>query len=167
MRSNYCLLCSEWLLPAAHAVQVSAHALNLAKFCLVKLTGHLAKHPVILIKCTEIDRCPDIILTTVFDNPRRLESIPKYFEQMRRDALCRVPPNHHCDGMEATTNIPRRTWRANFLNCRLCKQNVVKFLSKYFLQHIGDSLQSQQSLYVAGAFDGSMQDTSLFVRGRS
>jgi len=57
MRSNYCLLCSEWLLPAAqcaHAVQVSAHVLNLAKFCLVKLTGHLAKHPVILIKCKEI-----------------------------------------------------------------------------------------------------------------
>ena len=43
MRSNYCLLCSEWLLPAAHAVQVSAHVLNLTKFCLVKLTGHLTK----------------------------------------------------------------------------------------------------------------------------
>ena len=103
----------------------------------------------------------------IFDNPGRLENTPKYFEHMRRDATCKISTNHCCDDLEATTHITSRNWRENFLHCRLCKRNLVKFLGNFFLKHIGANLQPHQSLYVAGAFDGAIVDSAWFVRGRS
>ena len=103
----------------------------------------------------------------IFDNPGRLQNTPKYFEHVRRDATSKVSANHCCDDLEATTDIPRGKWRENFLNCRVCKRNLVKFIGKYLLHHIGANLQPQQSLYVAGAFDGTTVDSAWFVRGRN
>ena len=102
----------------------------------------------------------------IFDTPGRLLNTPKYFEHVRRDQNAKVATNHYCDDLATTTKIPARQWRENFLNCRACKRNLVKFLGKFLLDNIGVYLQSQQTLYVAGAHDENLVDSAWFVTGR-
>ena len=103
----------------------------------------------------------------IFDNYGRLQNTPKYFEHARRDAACKITTNHCCDNLQATTVLPKGNWQQNLLNCRVCKRNLVKFLGKFLLDNIQAHLQPQQSLYVAGSFDGAIVDTAWFVRGGS
>ena len=92
---------------------------------------------------------------------------PKFFEHQRRDASATVTLGHCCDEVTSNTKIPPRKWRENFINCRECKQSLVRFVGTYFLNNIGTYLQPQQTLYVAGAYDGVEVDTAWFVRGNN
>lgn len=58
-------------------------------------------------------------------------------------------------------------WRENFLNCRQCKRRLVKFVGNYFLTNGGTYLHENQTLYVAGAFDGEITDTAWFIKGKN
>lgn len=103
----------------------------------------------------------------IFDAPGRLANTPKYFEQRRRDAMTKVPLEHYCNDLQGHTQISHGKWRENFLNCRECKRKLVKFIGKYFLTNVGTHLQSHQTLFVAGAFDGDITDTAWFVCGNN
>jgi len=103
----------------------------------------------------------------VFDNPGRLQNSPKYFEQRRRDANAKVVSDHCCDDFTQSTKIPPGKWREQFLNCRVCKRNLVKFLGTHFLHNIGPHLHPQQTLHIAGAFDDDITDTAWFVKGNA
>ncbi len=89
----------------------------------------------------------------------------KYFEHIKRDKTNTVSTNHYCDDLKGATKTPTGRWQENLLNCRTCKRNLVKFLGKYLLQRVGAHLHPHQTLYVAGAFDGSITDTAWFVKG--
>ena len=100
----------------------------------------------------------------LFDNPGRLKNTPKYFEHMRRDAAAKLADDHCCDTFTTTTKIPKK-WREGLLNCRECKRSLVKFLTQYFLDNIHTHLQDDETLYVAGGFDGILTDTAWYVKG--
>ena len=87
----------------------------------------------------------------------------KYFEQKHRDSKATVASNHVCADLTSSTSIPRKNWRENYLNCRKCKRNLVVFLGDYFLKNSSIFLSQHQNLYVAGAFEGDISDTSWFV----
>ena len=99
----------------------------------------------------------------IFDNPGSLPK--KYFEHMRRDLTAKVSTDHYCDDLNGSSKIPKGKWREGLLNCRSCKRKLVIFLGKYFLSNIKTFLQPQQTLYVAGAFEGDITDTAWSVQG--
>ena len=101
----------------------------------------------------------------IFDSPGRLINTPKYFEQQRRDQGTKISLEHYCDDLQGNTRIQYRKWRENFLNCRECKRNLVRFIGKYFLNNAATYLQSHQTLYVAGCFDEEIADTAWFTSG--
>ena len=96
----------------------------------------------------------------LFDNPGRLP--PKYFERKRRDTVATVVPGHTCDEFCGSRAIPSK-WRENVINCRNCKRNLVLFLTQYFLHKTPRYIQDGKVLYVAGGFEGSIEDTAWFV----
>ena len=100
----------------------------------------------------------------VHDHPGHVMNTPKFFEHQRRDASATVTLGHCCDEVTSNTKIPPQKWREN---CRECKQSLVRFVGTYFLNNIGTYLQPQQTLYVAGAYDGVEVDTAWFVRGNN
>ena len=98
----------------------------------------------------------------IFDNPGRLQLTPKYFERLRRDAIAPVATGHTCDEFHSHRIIPSK-WRENILNCRLCKCNLVCFVTQYFLHNIARHLRQDNIFLVAGGFQGAIQDTAWFV----
>ncbi len=98
----------------------------------------------------------------LFDNPGRLPETPKYFERKRRDTAATVTTGHACDEVCAGRMIPSK-WRADVINCRNCKRNLVLFLTQYFLRNVPKYLQAGKAFYVAGGFEGSIEDTAWFV----
>ena len=98
----------------------------------------------------------------IFDNPGRLQHTPKYFERLRRDAIAPVATGHTCDEFHSHKIIPPK-WRENVLNCRLCKRNLVCFLTQYFLHNVTRHLRQDNIFLVAGGFEGDIQDTAWFV----
>ena len=53
-----------------------------------------------------------------------------------------------------------------FIHCRICKRTLVNFIGNSFLHNAGAYLSKNQTLYVAGAFDGDITDTAWFVHGQ-
>ena len=98
----------------------------------------------------------------IFDNPGRLHQTPKYFERKCRDATASITTGHMCDEFQATLRIPSK-WRADVINFRTCKRNLVTFLTNYFLKHVPKFIQPGEKLLVAGGFDGDIQDTAWYV----
>lgn len=101
----------------------------------------------------------------IFDNPDNLSITPKCFEQQRRDGVNDPTHQHYCDNVQASTKIPPGKWHEQFLKCRSCKRKLVQFLGGYFLSNIGKHIQQNQSLYVAGCFDGDIVNTAWYVSG--
>ena len=66
--------------------------------------------------------------------------------------------------MLPNTKVPK-WWREDLLNCRTCKRALVKFLTDYFLKTVYTYLQADQTLYVAGGFNGLISDTAWYVQG--
>jgi len=54
-------------------------------------------------------------------------------------------------------------WREDVLNCRVCKRNLVCFLSHHFLERIRRKLQPQQRFVTAGGFNGAQRNQALFT----
>ena len=102
----------------------------------------------------------------VFENPGRLQNTLKYFEHLRRDALAIVLQDHCCDEILTNTQIPKN-WRENLLNCQRCKRGLVTLLCGYFLKTSCTCLHSNQTLYLAGGFNGDITDTAWYVQGNS
>lgn len=98
----------------------------------------------------------------LFHHPDRLSETPKYFERKRRDTTAKVATGHTCDEFSAGHTIPSK-WRENVINCRNCKHSLVLFLTQFFLQNVRKYLQPEQLFYVAGGFEGSIEDTAWFV----
>ena len=103
----------------------------------------------------------------IFDNPGCLgTNTPKYFEQKRRDEGAPVQAGHQCTVLGENTKINPNKWRQNFLHCRTCKRNLVLFLGKHLLKNIGEHLMPHQSLFIAGAFEDNLVNTTWFVKGQ-
>ena len=67
-----------------------------------------------------------------------------------------------CDHFVEDIVIPPK-WRADVLNCRKCKGNLVSFLSRYLLEQMKRRLQPQQRFITAGGFDGNLRNKAMFV----
>ena len=73
---------------------------------------------------------------------------------------------HTCDTINTTMPIPPK-WRDSVINCRTCKRNLTVFLANYWFHKASQYLQSNMVLYVAGGFEGDIEDTTWFVSGQS
>ena len=100
----------------------------------------------------------------LFDQPGRLASTPKHFEQKRRDKVAKVSTGHTCDIFKGQDPIPSK-WRENIINCRVCKRSLVYFLTQYLLQNTSHYIPPATTLIVAGGFQGEIQDTAWCVTG--
>ncbi len=89
----------------------------------------------------------------IFDDPESQLTSPKQFERLRR-ATTNPSGKHNCTTFCDTTNTPKK-WRDNVLNCRVCKRNLVVFLSQYFIKSVGTSLTQGQRFVTAGGFEES------------
>ena len=98
----------------------------------------------------------------LFDNPGRLPDNPKHFERKRRDNSAIVKTGHECKTVTSQLLIPRK-WREDLVNCRNCKRSLVLFLSRYLLQSIANYMPRDTKLYVAGGFEGEIEDSAWFV----
>lgn len=98
----------------------------------------------------------------LFQHSDRLSETPKYFERKRRDTTAKVATGHTCDEFSAGRTIPSK-WRENVINCRNFKRNLVLFLTQFFLHNVRKYIQPEQLFYVAGGFEGSIEDTAWFV----
>ena len=103
----------------------------------------------------------------ILDNPGRLQNTPKFFEQKRLDSMAKLSPDHTCSDINASTVLAHKKWRENYINCRKCKRTLVTFVGNFFLQHAASYLCGNQTLFVAGAFDGDITDTAWFVHQHS
>ena len=131
-----------------------------------KLLGEYARFLILRYILTQFNRGSHKV-QVIFDNPGCLQNSPKFFEQKRRDSIAKLASNHYCSELSSSTKIPGGKWREQFLNCQQCKRNLIKYLGKNFLDNIGPDLQPQQTLYVAGAFDGGITNTTWFVKYNS
>ena len=100
----------------------------------------------------------------VFDNPDNNYPSPKSIEQKRRDTSAPIKSNHICQKFESNTPI-KGNWRENVLNCRTCKRSLVKFTGEYILNHIQSYLAPSQKCFIAGCFDGNLNNTCGYVQG--
>ena len=88
----------------------------------------------------------------VFDRPTSNLRTPKAFEQSRRDTQHSVSLDHEHYHFSDDTSIPRK-WR-EYLNCRHCKQQLVRFLGKALLTLAQSLLLGEQKLVVSGCYEG-------------
>ena len=102
----------------------------------------------------------------LFDNPGQLKNTPKHFEHMRRDQSATLTAGHACDNIAATVKLPTKS-RECVLNCRICKRTLVCFLAQFMLKNIQPHLKPHQKLYIAGAFQEPLSQTTWFVHGRN
>lgn len=98
----------------------------------------------------------------LFDNPGRHAYTPKSFERRRRDISANVGVNHVCDEFHTSYPIPKK-WRESIINCHNCKRNLVYFLSKYILKAMPKHIQPGKVLYLAGCFEGNIEDTAWCI----
>ena len=98
----------------------------------------------------------------LFDDPDCVQLIPKYFERLHRDITTQLPEDHQCTQFTLDMIIPPK-WRNDVLSCRVCKRNLVCFLSTYFLKKVQCRLGPQQRFVTAGGFDGSLKNKALYV----
>ena len=70
----------------------------------------------------------------LFDDPDCVQLSPKYFEKLHRDITTQLPEDHQCTQFTLDMIIPPK-WRNDVLSCRVCKRNLVCFLSTYFLKY--------------------------------
>ena len=101
----------------------------------------------------------------IIDNPGQLTNTPKYFEQKRRDAAQKTNKEHYCDDFNGSTQVSPGQWRENFLACRDCKRKLVIYIGNYFLNNAATYLKSNQTLFLAGCFEGDIVDTAWYVQG--
>ena len=100
----------------------------------------------------------------LFDNPGRLQ-LPKTIERQRRDATAIVIA-HTCETITSMMPIPPK-WRDCVINCHTCKRSLTVFLANYWLHKISPYLQDNTVLYVAGGFEGDIEDTTWCVSDQS
>ena len=86
-----------------------------------------------------------------------------FFERCHRDQINPTSADHSCNDFVQDMVIPPK-WRADVLNCRKCKRNLVSFLSHYFVEQMKRRLQPQQRFVTAGGFDGNLRNKAMFVR---
>ena len=67
-----------------------------------------------------------------------------------------------CDEIEDSRHIPSN-WREDLLNCRNCKQNLVLYLSKYYLKTMSKSIMPGKSLILAGCFEDPINTTAWCI----
>ena len=67
-----------------------------------------------------------------------------------------------CDEIEDSRHIPSN-WREHLLNCRNCKQNLVLYLSKYYLKTVSKSIMPGKSLILAGCFEDPINTTAWCI----
>ena len=99
----------------------------------------------------------------IFDNPGQLANTPKCFEQERRDKTKKMLTDHYCDVLNGETKILQGKWQESLLNCRVCKRKLVNYVGNFFLDRAGTYLETGQTLYVAGCFEGETVNTAWFV----
>lgn len=58
-----------------------------------------------------------------------------YFEKLHCDKTTEVPADHECTEFTPDLHIPSK-WRANVLNCGVCKRNLMCFLCFYFVRKV-------------------------------
>ena len=102
----------------------------------------------------------------LFDDPECVHLSPKYFERLHRDKTTQLPEDHHCSEFTSDMIIPPK-WRSDILSCRICKRNLVCFLSTYFLTKIQHKLNPQQMFITAGGFRGDQSNKAFFVTSAS
>ena len=102
----------------------------------------------------------------LFDDPECVQQSPKYFERLHRDMTTQLPDDHHCGEFTSDMIIPPK-WRSDILSCRICKRNLVCFLSTYFLTKIQQKLNPQQMFVTAGGFRGDQTNKAFFVTSAS
>ena len=102
----------------------------------------------------------------LFDDPECVQLSPKYFERLHRDKTTQLPEDHQCNEFSSDLMIPPK-WRSDILSCRVCKRNLVCFLSTYFLTKIQRRLRPQQVFVTAGGFRGDYTNKALFVKSTS
>ena len=88
----------------------------------------------------------------VFDRPAGNLRTPKAFEQSRRDAEHSVSPDHEHYLFSNSASVPQR-WREH-LNCRHCKQQLVKYLGEALLTLAPSLLSDEQKLVISGCYEG-------------
>ena len=98
----------------------------------------------------------------LFDDPDCVQLSPKYFGRLRRDKTTQLPEDHNCTQFTEDMIIPPK-WRNDVLSCRVCKRNLVCFLSTYFLKKVQRRLGRQQKFVTAGGFSGNQKNKALFV----
>jgi len=98
----------------------------------------------------------------LFDDPECQVQSPNFFERQHRDLTHPIPDDHCCTEFTSDMVIPPK-WREDVLNCRVCKRNLVCFLSHHFLERIRRKLQPQQRFVTAGGFNGAQRNQALFT----
>ena len=98
----------------------------------------------------------------LFDDPDCVQLSPKYFERLHRDKTTQLPEDHNCTQFTEDMIIPPK-WRNDVLSCRVCKRNLVCFLSTYFLKKVQCRLGQQQKFVTAGGFSENQKNKALFV----
>ena len=98
----------------------------------------------------------------LFDDPKDNVLSPKFFERQHRDLTNPISDDHYCSSFTEDMVIPHK-WRANVLNCRKCKRNLVCFLCQYFLEKIGRKIQGKQRFITAGGFDGTLANYAMYT----
>ena len=84
--------------------------------------------------------------------PKGLHKHQNSLNKKRRETAAKVIEGHVCDEIEDSRHIPSN-WREHLLNCRNCKQNLVLYLSKYYLKTVSKSIMPGKGLILAGCFE--------------
>ena len=103
----------------------------------------------------------------IFDNPDAQPLTPKSFEQHQRDTNTIILKDHCCDNLSKNTKIIPSKWRENFINCRVCKRSLVKFIGSNLLASISSFLQPHQTLVTAGCFEGDLSNGAWMTKGNN
>ena len=88
----------------------------------------------------------------MFDRPACNLCTPKAFEQSCRDAEHTVSSDHEHFTFNDVAQVPQK-WREH-LNCRQCKQQLVKYLGTAFLGLAPMLLSNDQKLVLSRCYEG-------------
>ena len=94
----------------------------------------------------------------IFDNPNIQAMSRKPFERRHRDNAGELPVHHQHREFGNTAIVPSK-WREHLtpMACR-CKQQLVLYLGRGFMEHIAHKLYGNQKLILAGCFDGHAEN---------
>ena len=88
----------------------------------------------------------------IFDKATDSHCNPKVYEQKRRDSSKSSSSNHQHLSFEISKFLPNTTWQC-ILECRTCKEHLIKGIGLTFYQISHLWITEQQILVLAGCFD--------------